>query len=189
MRLAKASRLVASSVVAGAAIIATVSPSAQAAPPNKIGARPAWGACGATASPTKLVYDFGSIDLRCGDSGYGYNHIKANHRTHFGGLASTVGRTWEDLLYFSVAWAEYDPDASRYNPANGKACRSRNLWLANSNGVVVSKKTYKVIYVYSTGGIITAFPGDTQCRNRDVGLSGPEPVSRPIDVPSVYLEG
>ncbi len=170
-------RRFAASLTVALLLMGLVLPSAQAAPPNKMGPRPAWGACGLSASPTKLVYNFGKVVLYCGNSSSGYVHIKANHRAQFLTLASAVGRSWEDLVHFSIAWAEFDPDATAYNPANGKACRSRNLWLANDNGLVLSKKTYKVIYVYSTGQVITAFPNDFQCRNQDVGLPGTGPVS------------
>lgn len=167
------------SVLLGAGLLtsAIATPSHAVTPPNKMGAHPTWGTCGLTSSQMKLVYDFGPEVLYCGSaSSFGYLHIKAGKQTSFAPLAAAVGRTWEDLLWFSIAWAQNDPDASRYNPANGKYCVSRVLILANSNGLVVSRKVYKTIYV--TGGkIITSFPTDTQCRNTDVQLSGAEPVS------------
>ncbi|WP_152024691.1 hypothetical protein [Tessaracoccus flavescens] len=47
------------------------------------------------------------------------------------------------------------------------------------NGKVVSEKVYKVIYVYTTGKVITIFPSSDQCTNANVGLTGPQPLSQP----------
>lgn len=131
-----------------------------------------------SAPSMKLVYDFGDIVLCCGsETTHGYTHIKRQHKAQFAALAGAVGRTWEDLLWFSIAWADHDPDATRFNPANGKACASRILHLANSQGLVVSSLTYKTIYIAGTGQVITSFPTGSQCRNQDVGLSGAEPMT------------
>lgn len=108
------------SVLLGAGLLtsAIATPSHAVTPPNKMGAHPTWGTCGLTSSQMKLVYDFGAEVLYCGSaSSFGYLHIKAGKQTSFAPLAAAVGRTWEDLLWFSIAWAQNDPDASRYNPA------------------------------------------------------------------------
>lgn len=152
---------------------------AVAAPPNALGIRPVWGACGIFSEETKLVYDHGFLKLRCGNTSFGYRHIKANHRAAFETLAQPAGRTWEDLLHFALAWNQYDPDEFKVNSANNKACRSRVLFMKDSKGRVVSSKVYKVIYVYSTGKVITAFPTGSQCTYANVGLTGPQPLNLP----------
>ena len=157
---------------------------AAAAPPNKLGIRPVWGACGAFSEEAKLVFDYGFLKLRCGSvktRADGYNHIKANHKTQFATLAAPAGRTWEDLVHFALAWNQYDPDEFRVNKAKDKACRSRVLRLVNQHGKVVSEKVYKVIYVYTTGKVITIFPSSDQCTNANVGLTGPQPLSQPTE--------
>lgn len=143
-----------------------------------MGAHPTWGVCGATSSNMKLVYVFGAPVHYCGSATtFGCRHVKSEHQSQFATLAAPTGRTWEDLLWFSIAWAAYKPQAARYNPGNGKHCISRMLLFASSDGsVVFSQKVYKTIYV-DGGKIITSFPTSVQCRNRDVGLSGPEPVT------------
>lgn len=161
--------------------------SAAAAPPNKLAPRPVWGVCGFSSSQTKLVYDYPKMTLFCGyhdfdnDTGFGYLHIKAKRKTQFANLAAPTGLSWENLVHHALLWTDYAPDATRYNPGNDKVCRSRILYLANSNGLVVSAKVYKVIHLQSSGKILTIIAESAQCQNRDVGLSGAEPLSQESD--------
>lgn len=171
-------------LLALAILVPAATQPAAAAPPNKLGIRPVWGACGAFSEETKLVFDYGFLKLRCGSvktRADGYNHIKANHKTQFTTLAAPAGRTWEDLVHFALAWNQYDPDEFRVNKEKNKACRSRVLRLVNQHGKVVSEKVYKVIYVYTTGKVITIFPSSDQCTNANVGLTGPQPLSHPLE--------
>lgn len=57
----------------------------------RLGVRPNWGACGLSTSETKMVYDFGAIELKCGNANWGYRHIKDRHYTEFQGLARAGG--------------------------------------------------------------------------------------------------
>ena len=169
-------------LLALAILVPAATQPAAASPPNKLGIRPVWGACGAFSEETKLVFDYGFLKLRCGSvttRADGYNHIKDRHKTQFAMLAAPAGRTWEDLVHFALLWNQYDPDKFLVNKARNKACRSRLLYLRNQHGRTVSSKVYKVIYVYTTGKVITVFPDSTQCTNANVGLTGPQPLSQP----------
>ncbi len=92
---------------------------AAAAPPNKLGIRPVWGACGAFSEEAKLVFDYGFLKLRCGSvktRADGYNHVKANHKTQFAMLAAPAGRrgkTWFILHWHGTNTTQTSSESTR----------------------------------------------------------------------------
>ncbi len=75
-----------------------------------LGTRPNWGACGTSTSEIKMVYDFGDIELKCGNADWGFRHIKVRHYNQFQGLARAGGLNWSDLVHWAIYYNVQDPD-------------------------------------------------------------------------------
>lgn len=126
-----------------------------------------WGACGLSSSETKLVHEFPYLSLMCGgplysaDPTWGYRHILKNHRDQFSGLAALAGRNWRDLAHWAIYYNDVDPD--REYARGTSTCRSRLLYLVNSNGQVVKQQIFKTINNNTNGRVITAYPSSSQC--------------------------
>lgn len=75
---------------------------------------PTWAACGIKDPSDKLVHQYtaGSTpmgpeflrkpNLRCGNNGFGYRHIKLEHKKHWEPLANRVGGNWRDFASFAI---------------------------------------------------------------------------------------
>lgn len=125
----------------------------------KLGSRPNWGACGLFTSESKMVYDFGRIELKCGNPNWGYRHIKARHYNEFQGLARAGGLNWSDLVHWAIYYNVQDPDH-----VEGDGCRDRVLFLHDSNGRLLWQQRFKLIYSASDGRVITVYPSSSTCR-------------------------
>lgn len=128
---------------------------------------PTWGACGRSSSHTKTVASYpNSLKLTCGpySSGsrtWGYNHILDNHRTEFSTLSAPVNRNWRDLAHWAIYYASLDPDVTRTR--GQRTCKSRYLYLVDSNGRTVVKKIFRLSYNNETRRVTTVFPASTHC--------------------------
>lgn len=140
----------------GVGLIFTVP--AQAA---KLGSRPNWGACGVWTSEYKMVYDFGAIELKCGNAGWGYRHIKAEHYSQFQGLARAGGLNWSDLVHWAIYYNVQDPDHVIVEEGDG--CRDRLLYFHDSNGRLIWQQRFKMIYSANDGRVITTYPSSSIC--------------------------
>lgn len=127
----------------------------------KLGSRPNWGACGVATSETKMVYDFGSIELKCGNASWSYRHIKARHYNEFQGLARAGGLNWSDLVHWAIYYNVRDPDHVIVDQGDG--CRDRLLYLHDSNGRLVWQQRFKMIYSANDGRVITVYPSSSIC--------------------------
>lgn len=128
----------------------------------KLGTKPNWGACGVFTSETKMVYDFGSIELRCGNASWGYRHIKDGHRNQFQGLARAGGLNWSDLVHWAIYYNVRDPDHVIVD--GGDVCRDRLLYLHDRNGRLIWTQRFKMIYSANNGRVITVYPSKSICR-------------------------
>lgn len=129
---------------------------------TKLETRPNWRACGVFTSETKMVYDFGSYELKCGNASWGYRHIKEEHRNQFQGLARAGGLNWSDLVHWAIHYNVKDPD--RIIVEQGDGCRDRLLYLYDRNGRKVWEQRFKLIYSVNDGRIITVYPSRAICR-------------------------
>ncbi|KOX19894.1 hypothetical protein ADK67_31995 [Saccharothrix sp. NRRL B-16348] len=127
----------------------------------KLGTRPNWGACGVSTDSQKLVYQFGTSELRCGTASWGYRHIKDRHYTEFQNLASAGGLNWSDLVHWAIHYNVDDPDHVVVDGTDG--CRDRLLYLHDRNGREVWQQRFKVIYNALDGRIITTYPSSSIC--------------------------
>lgn len=98
----------------------------------KLGPRPPWGACGVSTASSKVVYDYGFIELQCGDANWGYRHIKDRHYAEFQALASPARLNWSDLVHWVIYYTAAGPDHTRVSGST--TCRDRMLYLHDSNG-------------------------------------------------------
>ena len=128
----------------------------------RLGTRPNWGACGASTSEYKMVYDFGDIELKCGNASWGYRHIKARHYNEFQGLARAGGLNWSDLVHWAIYYNVQDPDHVIVDQGDG--CRDRLLHLHDRNGRLVWQQRFKMIYSANDGRVITVYPSSDICR-------------------------
>ncbi len=127
----------------------------------KLGSRPNWGACGVSTSDAKMVYDFGSIELKCGNANQGYRHIKARHYTEFQSLARAGGLNWSDLVHWAIYYNAQDPDHVIVDQSDG--CRDRLLYLHDGNGRLIWQQRFKLIYNAVDGRVITVYPSSSIC--------------------------
>jgi hypothetical protein len=127
----------------------------------KLGPRPNWGACGVSTSETKMVYDFGDIELKCGNASWGFRHIKARHYNEFQGLARAGGLNWSDLVHWAIHYNVHDPDHIIVEQGDG--CRDRLLYLHDRNGNLVWQQRFKMIYSANDGRVITVYPSSSIC--------------------------
>lgn len=134
---------------------------ATAAQAEKLGPRPNWGACGTSTSDQKVVYDFGGINLRCGNASWGYRHIKNRHYNEFQTLARAGGLNWSDLVHWAIYYNVKDPDHVIVEQTDG--CRDRLLYLHDRNGRLVWQKRFKLIYSAADGRVITVYPSSSIC--------------------------
>lgn len=141
--------------------LAMVPMMATAAQAEKLGPRPNWGACGTSTSDQKVVYDFGGINLRCGNASWGYRHIKNRHYNEFQTLARAGGLNWSDLVHWAIYYNVKDPDRVIVEQTDG--CRDRLLYLHDRNGRLVWQKRFKLIYSASDGRVITVYPSSSIC--------------------------
>jgi hypothetical protein len=128
---------------------------------EKLGPRPNWGACGASTSEQKLVYQFGSFPLKCGNAAWGYRHIKDRHMDQFQGLARAGGLNWSDLVHWAIHYNNVDPDHVVVEQGDG--CRDRLLYLHDSNGRLIWQQRFKMIYSANDGRVITTYPSSQIC--------------------------
>lgn len=128
---------------------------------EKLGTRPNWGACGVSTSAQKVVYDFGSVNLRCGNAGWGYRHIKDRHFNEFQNLARAGGLNWSDLVHWAIHYNTQDPDHVIVDGSDG--CRDRMLYLHDRNGREIWQQRFKVIYNSVDGRVITTYPSSQIC--------------------------
>ncbi|WP_141703477.1 hypothetical protein [Planobispora rosea] len=145
-------------VILSLGIVAVMSAPAQA---EKLGPRPNWGACGTSTSEYKMVYDFGGINLKCGNASWGYRHIKDRHYNEFQNLARAGGLNWSDLVHWVIHYNVQDPDHVIVDQGDG--CRDRMLYLHDRNGRLVWQQRFKVIYSAMDGRVITAYPSSAIC--------------------------
>jgi hypothetical protein len=127
----------------------------------KLGPRPNWGACGVSTSEYKMVYDFGGIELKCGNASWGYRHIKDRHYNEFQGLARAGGLNWSDLVHWAIYYNVQDPDHVIVEQGDG--CRDRLLYLHDRNGRLVWQQRFKMIYSANDGRVITVYPSSAIC--------------------------
>ncbi len=129
----------------------------------KLGIRPNWGACGVRTDPYKMVYDYGSIELKCGKDEWqwGYNHIKADHYNEFQTLARAGGLNWSDLVHWAIYYNVQSPD--HVIVEDGTGCRDRLLYFHDRNGRLVWQKRFTMIYSANDGRVITVYPRDKIC--------------------------
>ncbi|MFD0203464.1 MULTISPECIES: hypothetical protein [Saccharothrix] len=128
----------------------------------KLGTRPNWGACGFSDDAQKLVYQFKTFELRCGNASWGYRHIKDGHYDQFQNLARAGGLNWSDLVHWAIHYNVEDPDHVIVNGTDG--CRDRLLYLHDRNGREVWQQRFKVVYNALDGRIITAYPTTSICK-------------------------
>lgn len=127
-----------------------------------LGPRPPWGTCPWNAKFSKVVYDYGSIVLQCGDSKMGLEHISDRHRSEFKTLAAMGNLQWQDIVHWAIYYNQKDPDHTKVNQSDG--CRDRVLKLVNKrNGQVVWTKRFMLIYGASTGRVVTVYPTSRVC--------------------------
>lgn len=127
----------------------------------KLGTRPNWGACGVSTSDYKMVYDFGGIELKCGNASWGFRHIKDRHYDQFQGLARAGGLNWSDLVHWVIYYNVQDPDHVIVEQGDG--CRDRLLYLHDKNGRLVWQQRFKMIYSANDGRVITVYPSSAIC--------------------------
>lgn len=128
----------------------------------KLGTRPNWGACGISTSDQKVVYQFNTFELRCGNASWGYRHIKDGHYEEFQGLARAGGLNWSDLVHWAIHYNNTDPDHVIVNGTDG--CRDRLLYLHDSNGREIWQQRFKLIYNATDGRVITTYPSSSICK-------------------------
>lgn len=128
---------------------------------QQLGPRPNWGACGISTSDERMVYDFGSFKLRCGNASWGYRHIKDRHYTEFQGLARAGGLNWSDLVHWAIYYNQLDPDNVDVDQNTG--CRDRLLYLHDRNGRLVWQQRFRLIYNAVNGRVITVYPTSSIC--------------------------
>lgn len=148
-------------VIAVVSLSLSVSPAAEAN--GALGRAPVLGACGVWTAESKLVYAYGgdskSRRLLCGNENFGFRHIRARHKSDFQYYAQMGGLQYYDLMHWVIHYNFKDPDRFKYS-GNGKYCRSRSMHLRNPSGTTFTK-IFRVIY--STSGVITAYPSRTHC--------------------------
>jgi hypothetical protein len=128
---------------------------------ERLGTRPNWGACGTSTSETKNVYSFGSIILKCGNSSWGYRHIKSRHMSQFQTLAAAGGLNWSDLVHWAIHYNVQDPDHVAVDQNTG--CRDRVLFLHDRNGRLVWQQRFRLTYNAVDGRVITVHPDSRIC--------------------------
>jgi hypothetical protein len=134
---------------------------------EKLGTRPVWGACGWRTSEEKVVYNFGGLILRCGNSSWGFFHMRdggegeRGHLEDFQILATPAGLNWSDLAHWAIHYNAKDPDHTVVKGNTG--CRDRLLYVEDRNGRTIWAKRFKVIYNSVNGRIITAYPTSGIC--------------------------
>ena len=136
-----------------------------------------WAACGITTSDTKIVRSFsryraaaqvpyylagGTSALVCGDSSYGYRHIKDRHLAEWERDAAVVRSNWRDHADFAIATTLSDPDRTSYRTRNDTFCFQRLIYLVDrSTGRQVGTRTILVSVASGFKNVITAHPTST----------------------------
>jgi hypothetical protein len=108
-----------------------------------------------------MVYDFGGIELKCGNASWGYRHIKNRHYNEFQNLARAGGLNWSDLVHWAIYYNIQDPDHVVVEQGDG--CRDRLLYLHDRNGRLVWQQRFKMIYSAMDGRVITVYPSRAIC--------------------------
>lgn len=108
--------------------------------------------------PQQLEIDMRPLQQRESDMG-GYNHILDNHRTEFSTLSAPVNRNWRDLAQRAIYYASLDPDVTPTR--RQRTCKSRYLYLVDSNGGTAVKKIFRLSYNNETQRATTVFPAST----------------------------
>ena len=117
-----------------------------------------WGACGTHSPEDKVVTTFGSWKLLCGNSDWGFRHIRSRHMSEWEGLAAIEGRNWRDIADMAMAKAHDAPDW--HGPqGSGAYCHTGQIYLVNRTTGTIAKTVQPTVIVTEDGTVITAFPG------------------------------
>lgn len=143
---------------------------AQARSANASAQAVTWASCGVNVDPNKVVRTFpNSTILRCGNSNFGYFHIKANHVTNqFDTLAAQTGQNWRDVADIGIEKAISNPAVVTTRPSNDTNCFSAVIYLVNvNNGQTVGTKIVRTVAGIRSNNITTAFPSDGHCTGNE----------------------
>lgn len=102
--------------------------------------------------------------LKCGDSGFGYKHIRERHEADWqaklnkitpSGLFPNV--SWDDLMSAAAHNALAVPDYTE-NVAGSKRCYVVKMGFFNQNGVLIDAYNVRTIAATNSDRVITALP-------------------------------
>lgn len=156
--------LKASSVAAGMSRQDVVAMAAAPAPVT-------WAGCGIAVDPNKVVrtYDRSKV-LRCGNSNWGYFHIKERHGSNpansndWMSKAAVTGQNWRDVADQGIWGALLSPTVVKDKPANDTQCFSKVMYLVRlSDGKTVGTTYAQVVAAVRSNNIITAYPATKHC--------------------------
>lgn len=130
---------------------------------------PTWAACGLHDSDNKIVHQYVAgrtplgpeflrrPNLRCGNGGFGYRHIKLRHAGDWENLAGRVGGNWRDFASFAISSSLSSPTKACIGGHND-VIYIGTIEIRSSNGAIGERYYPKVPVGRSTNNIITAFP-------------------------------
>lgn len=129
-----------------------------------------WAACGVSDPASKLVRAFAAgrapmapvyirtVNLRCGNSSYGYRHILAKHSSQWAAIAAVVGSDWRSFTDWAIAQSLSYPYTWCTNTGANTVNYVGLIQIKNSKGQVVGTYYPRVPTGRTSYNIITAFP-------------------------------
>ncbi|WP_336793173.1 hypothetical protein [Gordonia malaquae] len=138
---------------------------------------PPFAACG-SSDERKEIQDYevkggGRAFMRCGNSGYSFEHIKGRHMGDWEAMANMSGDKWMDLMHMSIRETLLNPEVTeRQDPKkeghSATLCYSRRIHLYDKRTGELTGYSFwsNVLVSDRNGDIITAFPssGAPHCK-------------------------
>jgi len=112
--------------------------------------------------------------LRCGDSGFGYKHIRERHEGDWQNKLNRITPTglfpnvsWDDLMSAAAVNALLVPDYSQ-TVSGSKRCYVVRMGFHNKNGTLIDAYNVRAVAATNSDRVITVLPiedGKTLCTN------------------------
>lgn len=102
------------------------------------------------------------------NSGYGYHHIVAGHRSQWQGVATQAADvSWMDSADKFMYWSLRAPEQVTYRAQNDTYCYSHLMKLVNKKtNKVVGYKHGRTVVAAGSKNVITAYPADKGCAGK-----------------------
>lgn len=131
-----------------------------------------WAACGAFDNQNKVVRTFEAgraplapvwfrkPQLTCGNSSYGYYHIRDKHSGDYGAIAARVGGDWRTFADFAMSQSLREPRTTCFG-SNDTLNYVGWIEVRDSKGVLRGTYYPRVVVGNKSNNVVTSFPQKT----------------------------